>query len=67
MRLFLCRFFYRGDDDDDAHDVDGDGDGGDEDLFDSGVSFCQVSFFMNFSTDRPPVYLIVIMTMVDHW
>merc|ERR550517_1620425 len=27
------------------------------DLFDSGVSFCQVSFFINFSTERPPVYL----------
>ena len=58
MRLFL----YRGDDVDDTH---GDNGGDGEDLFDSGVSFCQVSFFMNFSTDRPPVYLIVIMTMIN--
>ena len=61
----MILLLYRGDDVDDTHGDNG-GDG-DEDLFDSGVSFCQVSFFMNFSTDRPPVYLIVIMTMVDHW
>ena len=33
------------------------------DLFDSGVSFCQVSFFINFSTERPPVYLSKIIKM----
>ena len=61
----MILLLYRGDDIDDTHG-DGDNDDGD-DLFDSRVSFCQVSFFMNFSTDRPPVYLIVIMTMVDQW
>ena len=60
----MILLLYRGDDIDDTHgDNGGNGGDGDEDLFDSGVSFCQVSFFMNFSTDRPPVYLIVIMTM----
>ena len=58
ITIVICRYLkifevYYDEDD----DVDGD-------LLDSGVSFCQVSFFMNFSTERPPVYLMVMIIMI---
>ena len=54
--------YYEVHDDDYVHDDHGNADG---DLLDSGVSFCQVSFFMNFSTERPPVYLVIIVKIIN--